>query len=866
MVGREGNLKDNLLVIILISVMLIAGVLSASNVNLAKAQNGHGPRTRYLLIKYGIPDPYQALKNGEIDIMLEPLTSTQYADAVTNTNIIVEPVVANDMIEFDINSNETISTYPGIISPTSQPDFRRALTCLINKTDIINGIWGGFAERMDMPIIRNAPSWINESCEYPYFDWEYNVLKAKALLDAAGFVQGSTPNPDYNPNVPWSDPYIRVYPETVIVHDNPHVCTDIPPVNGEYNWTLMLPATEILRVMGLPEGEHWYKPLKYTFNPATNTISVNVTEQGLPPLQECSYLWIEYKTPHPKAGQDLDPIIFIVRNDRPLRVEAAEYLAERMRLIGIPVTFQTLSPLECYIRVWEDRNYHLYTGAWILPRFPAEYLYFIYHSQYWKPWSYNYIIPPCSRPRPGISAMDPNLDIALEDMYYASSMDESIQACHKFQGLFEKYMPNIPLLSTKSFYAYRSWLLAVTDVMGYGPVNTYTFLKAYKCASAPQPDTIRAGTFFVPDSFNILFAQWIYDYYALDRLWESGQTFNPYDLGRDQPWFVQDWAVCSWLDNGQEKVKVTYWIRKDITWVAPITGEPVYGFTVKDIIFSDMFIYAFPDSWHYNQVADISYIQIVDDYCFEIYYNSRRYFAQYEGNYPYLPKDIWLPLFCELVSYTVSTTATHIILPGKVAYVENVTVNGALVNYKIGFNSTAQSANLIVLKELPPVQDPYQITVYYWNITGDPHGYFPGSDTDWQTTTYSIGPYTLVEYVKGDYALFEKNYYYFLETPPLGEIDWFWWWGDRDSSRPAPQHPEGPRTGNFIIDIYDVIYVCASYGTQAYLELDPNYCSGADIAPSYSPAVPYGGLIDIYDAIAMLVEYGTEWGCTPLDP
>ena len=102
-------MKDNLLVIILTSVMLIAGVLSASNVNLAKAQDGHGPRTRYLLIKYGLSDPYQALKNGEIDIMLEPLTYEEYTDAVLDPNIIVEPVVANDMIEFDINSNETIS-------------------------------------------------------------------------------------------------------------------------------------------------------------------------------------------------------------------------------------------------------------------------------------------------------------------------------------------------------------------------------------------------------------------------------------------------------------------------------------------------------------------------------------------------------------------------------------------------------------------------------------------------------------------------------------------------------------------------------------------------------------------------------------
>jgi len=117
--------------------------------------------------------------------------------------------------------------------------------------------------------------------------------------------------------------------------------------------------------------------------------------------------------------------------------------------------------------------------------------------------------------------------------------------------------------------------------------------------------------------------------------------------------------------------------------------------------------------------------------------------------------------------------------------------------------------------------------------------------------------------VSGDHALFVKNDYYFMDTPPLGEIDWFWWWGDRDSSRPAPDFPEGPRTGNFVIDIYDVVYVCVAYGTQGYLEPDSGWASGADLSPTYTSEVPYGGLIDIYDVTTVLVNYGAEFGSTP---
>ncbi|RLI44585.1 hypothetical protein DRO69_07040 [Candidatus Bathyarchaeota archaeon] len=862
------------------ALLFIAGLIP---INPVRAQE-KGPRTPYLYMKfYETPeDCYSDLKLGAIDLMLWPLTADQYYDAIDDPNIVLGPVSENGMFEFDLNTNETIPTYPGVISPTSQADFRRALALLTDKPYLVNDVLGGFATRMDVPVVVNAPSWLNTSCVYPNYDWEYDPAAAAARLDAAGFVQGSTPNPDYDPGFPGSAEYMRVYPENVIVHDNPHVGTEVtgPP----YSYTLGLTATEIVRVMGVLEGEHWYTSLSYSFDPGTNTLTVDGVT-----LEECTYLWIEYRTPHPKAGQDLDPIIFYSRSDHLPRLKSGEHLATNMKKAGIPVDYRALPASGCYPPVMGDRDYHIYTGGWRLGRFPTS-LFFLYHSMWWMPWGYNYVNAPCPRPTPGISCVDPNLDVALRDIWYAENMEVAIVAAQKAQSIYETCAPNIPLFCSKSFFAWRTWLLGVCNMMGYGPENTYTFMNAYKASGAPEPDRIRVGWNQPPEAVNIMFSSWVYDYGILDRIYEGGQAVNPYDLSTDQAWIVQDWSVSTWTDPDDEleKTKVTYWLRKDIYWVTPVTGEVVRQFTTHDIAFSNMFSFAFDDGWNWDNVMDIDHMNIVDDFCFEIYFVDISYWFQYSGNYPYLPKDEWLTAqpagaanpFCEHATYSELgasyAVGDDLILTGElIAQVENVTVDGVAleegVDYWVRQNATgAYSFNRIYFNTAVSGD----LEINYWRIIGDPHGYFPGSDTDWETTTYSIGPYTLVEYVTGSHALFMKNPYYFLETPPLGEIDWLWWWGDRDASRPAPQHPEGPRTGYFHVELTDVVYACMGYGGQGYMEPDPPgppepppfWVPGADLAPTYTSEVPYGGLVDIYDLTTVLINYDTQFGNTPIAP
>jgi len=864
--------KKALVFIVLATVLLLVAFVP----NPAMAAGPRGPATKYLLMKfYETPeDCFQALVSGDIDMMLWPLTIAQYQAAIQNPDIVLGPVTENGMYEFDFNNNETIATYPGVISPMSQAGFRAALALLTDKWYIIEDIAGGFATRMDVPVVVNAPSWINSSCVYPNYDWEYDSARAAQVLNSWGFVEGTTTNPYYDPGFPGSAQKIRVYPQNATVVNNPKVGTDVtgPP----YEWTLRKPALKIVRVMGLKQGDHYYSELAYTFDAENNKVTVaGVT------LEEGSFLWIQFQTPHPKAGQDLDPIIFYARSDHSLRMKAAEHLRDNMLKMGIPVDFKAGPSAFCRPPVMTRRDYHIYTGGWRLGRFPTS-LFFLYHSAFWYPDGPNYVVPACPDPwygRAGISIVDPNLDICLRDIYYTTSIPEAIAAAKKAQGIMEKFVINVPLCASKSFFAWRSWVLGICNMMAYGPENTYTFLNAYKATGAPDPNTIKVGWNQPPQAVNILFSQWVYDYAILDRIFEGGQAVNPYDIGTDQAWIVQDWGVSSWVDpdDGYTKTKTTYWLRKDVKWVAPKTGEYLRDFKAKDVVFSIMFMYAFDDAWSWDNVMDVDHINVIDDYCYEIAFIDESYWFQYAANYPYLPSEEWKAQFCTDTVYTESgasyAAGDSLYLGDPVAYVEYVKVGTTTLvpgtDYLVRANQGVGAGgeeyySFDRIYFLKPVSGDLEIK--YWNITGDPHGYFPGSDTEWEPTFQSIGPYFLKDYIKGQYALFEANGLYFMETPPLGEIDWLWWWGDRDSTRPAPDFPEGPRTGRFIIDIIDVVYACVAYGSQGMFEPDPRWAPGADLAPSYTTPYPmYGGLIDIYDVTTVLINYGIEFGWTPLN-
>lgn len=842
-------------------------------------------RTGNLRIQY-FSDPilaYGALTSGDIDLMIWPLDKSQYATAITNPDIVMGPVSENGMREFDLNGNETIAAYPGVNSPTSYWEFRAALACITDKQYIVNNILGGFATRMDVPIVVNAPSWINSSVVYPNYDWEYNPDLAATLLNGAGFVEGTTANPNYDSGFPGSAHFMRVYPLCAPVADSPKIGSIWTPQPGPYHYVVQQLVCKPVRptnlvVMGQLLGSPTYTtlltPADYTWTEGpeqpglckqtrvTLTVTTNLTTN--------SFLYIRYKTCHLKAGEPLDPIIFYARSDDPnARLLAGNLLRDAMLKAGIPVNYKPLPSSGTRPPVMTARNYHIYTGGWSLGRYPTS-IYGLYESSHWYPDGSDYISPPCPRPEPGISAVDPNLDVYAKAIYYTTDIPSAIVQAQAAESIIVKKCVNIPLWTARSFYAWRSWLLGVVNEMGYGPLNGYTFMNAYKAAGAPEPTVLRLGMNQPPQCHNILFAQWTYDYALLDRYWEGGIGLNPYDLGRDQPWVVQDWTPTTWVDPDDSATKTAciFWLRKDVKWAAPVTGNYIRPFTAHDVEFSNMFYYFFSDGWNWDNVADVDHIEILDDYSFKIYFSSTSYWFQYAANYPYLPKKEWGAIFCTPTVYNnpaanYAAGSSLYLNPGNnhgVAQIQNITVNGNIfTNYLVRFNGTgdAFSANRIYFTAAAAGN----LVVNYWNITKSAKGYFPGSDTEWIPTSYSIGEFIPVTITKDVWAVFKRNDYFFLDTPPLGEIDWYWYWGSRDISRPLG----GPRKGSFTVDIFDVVYATGCYGSTGYLEPTtfPAWFPGADLAPTYTTEIPYGGMIDIFDVVSILTSYDTSFGTPP---
>lgn len=86
-----------------------------------------------------------------------------------------------------------------------------------------------------------------------------------------------------------------------------------------------------------------------------------------------------------------------------------------------------------------------------------------------------------------------------------------------------------------------------------------------------------------------------------------------------------------------------------------------------------------------------------------------------------------------------------------------------------------------------------------------------------------------------------------LETPPLGEIDWRWYW----------QNTVKPRGGHYAISILDLVKVAAAYGTRGDSKYDLEYLPAADIDPN-DPCH-----IGIFDAVTLANAYGKNFQALP---
>jgi hypothetical protein len=601
---------------------------------------------------------------------------------------------------------------------------------------------------------------------------------------------------------------------------------------------------------GFRNVSYWYPNYPYEFNSATaaSVLDVSGFEEGSTPNPyydpafpgSAEYIRV-YPVGHETAGQNLDPLIFYVRSDDYRRLEAGRELDQNLRKMGIPTNRIECDSSIAYPNVMDELDYHLYTGGWSpSARYPPTYIYSMYHHDQYRPSGSNIVTGFDCDGNPNY----PLLNDLLEAFYYSYSYADIVKNIRLTLGYITEQCITIPLFSARSFWTWNKNLLGVVNGE-IGPDNIFTFMNAYKEDGSP----IRCGLKVPPDAMNIVYSQQYYDHQCLSLMnlysglesstWGELYVRAPYDLSIRQPGFIKDWNISTWVDpsDGQLKTKITQIVQDDCYFVEPVTGERKGNVNASHIFFSAWYLIQVEGSWWHDEFSLIHHIDIVNSHMVELYFDNLSFWNSYRGVAPIIPIDTWLqqPELChrKMVTFVVGMNLTA---PGRLdldedpIWIEEVTADGLPLTAFVDYNIIG--GQLEVFIDLDPGM---VVNVDFW-YPENSLGYTPGS-LPWQTIFEGAGMYYAVAFTPGVGGALElkRNTDYWMETPPLGEVDFV-----------------RKLDGTQKVDIYDVVMAVSAYGSSGFDMLDPDWFPGADLAPS-------GGIIDIFDLVTITGKYGTIW-------
>jgi hypothetical protein len=260
---------------------------------------------------------------------------------------------------------------------------------------------------------------------------------------------------------------------------------------------------------------------------------------------------------------------------------------------------------------------------------------------------------------------------------------------------------------------------------------------------------------------------------------------------------------------------------------------------------------------------DINHLEIVDDFCVRVYFDSFRCWYLYSPTYPLLGPTMTLRnMLC--TSRSIAFTGADLMQVGSnptyfeyefttdcIVQVTNATKNGVPMTEGIDFYIRAGydtfKRNVFVNRTLIAPTDTIVINYCYATPNGAGGTYLGGNlGYDWTDTMYAYGYYYPVS-VTTTKAVLKKNQYFFLETPILGEIDWRWYWNGTTQ----------PRSGYYKIDILDVVKCTNSYCTRGDGTYNPLYMPAADVDSS---DLCHIGILDV---VTIVSKYGQTFGTPP---
>jgi hypothetical protein len=577
---------------------------------------------------------------GGVDVMNWPLTKAEYQTAISNPNIVVEPLSEAGEFELAFNNNWTDGILLDRRSPMNFTDFRNAMNCLVDKFGVINGpVLGGFATRADTQIPQPLMSaFVSSAVSYPNYPWEFNVTHALEIL--------------WNGNW-YNHAYYPTLVDLIETFSNGTLAT--------YNGTVYGAVYSGNDTNGQWGGND--------ANAAFNSALANT------PLQ---------------------PLIGYYRTSDG-RKDICDFFCNELQEIGCPYNKRLLTHFLPGFNPVTDRRtydfaplgysmgappnwfYSALTPIGIYQGGPNCYLVDDGNMTYWATQMYN-------APNQVLYQIASN---NVQDILVMESELVSVYSPATYCAYKTSMLGQIDVLGQGSMAngaMSENWITLDTR-------KTNTIIYTGPPSGTPDSNIIYTGLYNPPDMVNPIFQDTVFDFQVSDEIFTYPLASNPnndivpgsaitgYPSGSDLPWMAYSWKTELINDptnsSNPQWTNVTLWFRHDVTWH---DGVP---FTVADINYTIYESALYGDSWNnYNAVLCVNasngyapYFTQWDSWTCSILVSNPSWLSLYTPFYETIPEHLYKYIVANNLTVAEqgwSTDGLHGLWPGQAAVSSNV--------------------------------------------------------------------------------------------------------------------------------------------------------------------------------------------------
>jgi hypothetical protein len=330
----------------------------------------------------------------------------------------------------------------------------------------------------------------------------------------------------------------------------------------------------------------------------------------------------------------MDDLLFYIRLDDPDREAAGLKLASDLETHFVPVDAKDIEKTVCFKSVMVEYSYHIYTGGYSYVVDPWEIQQSLWHSnQYWYPvgWSGGY---------QGFAHV--LNDAYMNDIKGSDDYGKILAGVHNGSFIQNKYVCSIPIWSSASAQAYRTGWSGVVNHEGYGTTwgTGGVFYWSLFNMEKGGVNTINLGFKASPEDLSPVSSEWVWDWIALDAMYETLLVRNPYDLSKDRGMLATSWSTGTW--DGGTKIYVDFNLKNGVKW------HDGTLLTAEDVKWGLEFIRNCGPgvAWNQMAVSDVDHIDVTASGpggSVRVYFNTASYWAVHLAGFTEFPsRKIWM--------------------------------------------------------------------------------------------------------------------------------------------------------------------------------------------------------------------------------